>query len=76
MVVFNKSFFIENPFINRGIGGQTTPQMLIRFKPDVVNLNPKAVVILAESMISQEILAQLLLKILLKIFFHGRNSVS
>ena len=44
---FNKSFFIENPFINRGIGGQTTPQMLIRFKPDVVNLNPKAVVILA-----------------------------
>ena len=44
---FNKSFFVENPFINRGIGGQTTPQMLIRFKPDVVNLNPKAVVILA-----------------------------
>jgi len=44
---FNKDFFINNPFINRGIGGQTTPQMLIRFKPDVVNLNPKAVVILA-----------------------------
>ena len=44
---FNKDFFINNPFVNRGIGGQTTPQILIRFKPDVVNLNPKAVVILA-----------------------------
>ena len=44
---FNKDFFINNPFVNRGIGGQTTPQMLIRFKPDVVNLNPKAVVIMA-----------------------------
>ena len=44
---FNKNFFIENPFVNRGISGQTTPQMLIRFKPDVVNLKPKSVVILA-----------------------------
>ena len=44
---FDPNFFIENPFINRGISGQTTPQMLIRFKPDVVNLKPKAVVILA-----------------------------
>ena len=44
---FNPDFFINNPFINRGISGQTTSQMLIRFKPDVVNLNPKAVVILA-----------------------------
>ena len=44
---FNKNFFIENPFVNRGISGQTTPQMLIRFKSDVVNLNPKSVVILA-----------------------------
>ena len=44
---FDKDFFINNPFINRGISGQTTPQMLIRFRPDVVNLNPKAVVILA-----------------------------
>ena len=43
----DKDFFKNNPFVNRGIGGQTTPQMLIRFKPDVVNLNPKAVVILA-----------------------------
>jgi lysophospholipase L1-like esterase len=44
---FDKDFFINNPFVNRGISGQTTPQMLIRFKRDVVNLNPKAVVILA-----------------------------
>ena len=43
----NPNFFITNPFVNRGISGQTTPQMLIRFKPDVVNLMPKAVVILA-----------------------------
>ncbi len=44
---FREDFFIDNPFVNRGIGGQTTPQMLIRFKPDVVNLNPRAVVIMA-----------------------------
>jgi len=44
---FDKDFFINNPFVNRGISGQTTPQMLIRFRPDVVILNPKAVVILA-----------------------------
>ena len=30
----NPEFFEKNNFINRGIGGQTTPQMLIRFKPD------------------------------------------
>jgi len=40
-------FFKDNPYINRGISGQTTPQMLVRFRPDVVNLNPKVVVILA-----------------------------
>jgi len=45
--VFNKDFFSNNPFVNRGIGGQTSPQMLVRFKPDVVNLNPKSVVIMA-----------------------------
>ncbi|WP_282019028.1 SGNH/GDSL hydrolase family protein [Salegentibacter mishustinae] len=39
-------FFKNNNYAGRGIGGQTTPQMLIRFMPDVVNLNPKAVVIL------------------------------
>lgn len=40
-------FFSENNYINRGIGGQTTPQMLIRFMPDVVDLKPEIVVILA-----------------------------
>jgi lysophospholipase L1-like esterase len=40
-------FFKDRDFINRGIGGQTTPQMLLRFRQDVVDLNPKAVVILA-----------------------------
>lgn len=44
---FDKDFFIDNPFVNRGISGQTTPQMLIRFRPDVVNLKPTSVVILA-----------------------------
>ena len=44
---FDKDFFINNPFVNRGISGQTTPQMLIRFRPDVVNLKPTSVVILA-----------------------------
>ena len=39
--------FFNNIYINRGIGGQTTPQMLIRFRPDVINLYPKVVVILA-----------------------------
>ncbi len=40
-------FFAQHAYIGRGISGQTTPQMLIRFKQDVVNLNPKVVVILA-----------------------------
>lgn len=40
-------YFEGKPFINRGIGGQTTPQMLIRFTQDVIDLNPEAVVILA-----------------------------
>jgi len=40
-------FFSGKPYINRGISGQTTPQMLIRFKPDVVNIKPSVVVILA-----------------------------
>jgi lysophospholipase L1-like esterase len=40
-------FFPGKPYVNRGISGQTTPQMLIRFRPDVVNLKPKVVVILA-----------------------------
>lgn len=40
--------YFENPnYINRGIGGQTTPQMLLRFRADVIDLEPKVVVILA-----------------------------
>jgi len=38
--------FPGKPYVNRGISGQTTPQMLLRFHQDVVNLKPKAVVIL------------------------------
>lgn len=43
----NPEFFAGKPYINRGISGQTTPQMLIRFRPDVINLKPKVVIILA-----------------------------
>lgn len=39
------NFFTDNNYINRGIGGQTTPQLLLRFQSDVVDLNPKLVVI-------------------------------
>lgn len=39
--------FPGKPYINRGIGGQTTPQMLVRFRQDVIDLQPKVVVILA-----------------------------
>ena len=40
-------FFPGKPYVDRGISGQTTPQMLLRFRRDVVDLQPKAVVILA-----------------------------
>ncbi len=40
-------FFPGKPYVNRGISGQTTPQMLIRFRPDVIALKPDVVVILA-----------------------------
>ena len=40
-------YFKEKGYINRGISGQTTPQMLIRFRPDVIDLDPDIVVILA-----------------------------
>jgi lysophospholipase L1-like esterase len=40
-------FFPGKPYVNRGISGQTTPQMLIRFRPDVLALKPEVVVILA-----------------------------
>jgi lysophospholipase L1-like esterase len=39
--------FPGKPYINRGIGGQTTSQMLVRFRQDVIDLGPKIVVILA-----------------------------
>ena len=39
-------FFPGKPYVNRGISGQTTPQMLVRFRDDVIALKPKAVVIL------------------------------
>ena len=39
--------FPGKPYINRGISGQTTPQMLVRFRQDVIDLKPKVVVILA-----------------------------
>jgi lysophospholipase L1-like esterase len=40
-------YFPGRPYLNRGIGGQTTPQMLVRFREDVIDLQPRAVVILA-----------------------------
>jgi lysophospholipase L1-like esterase len=40
-------YFPGKPYINRGIGGQTTPQMLVRFRQDVIELRPKVVIILA-----------------------------
>lgn len=40
-------FFHEKSYINRGISGQTSPQMLLRFKADVIDLKPAVVVILA-----------------------------
>jgi hypothetical protein len=39
--------FPGKPYVNRGIGGQTTAQMLVRFYPDVIALKPAAVVIFA-----------------------------
>jgi lysophospholipase L1-like esterase len=45
---WDREFFAQNKsFVNRGISGQTTPQMLVRFRNDVINLNPSIVVILA-----------------------------
>lgn len=41
------SFFYTKKYINRGIGGQTTPQMLVRFRADVIDINADVVVILA-----------------------------
>jgi lysophospholipase L1-like esterase len=40
-------FFPGKPYVNRGISGQTTPQLVVRFRQDVMDLHPAAVVILA-----------------------------
>ena len=45
--VVHPSFFSEKSYINRGIGGQTSPQMLVRFRADVIALKPSVVVLLA-----------------------------
>ena len=42
---FDPEFFTRNNLINRGISGQTSPQMLIRFKQDAVHLEPKLIII-------------------------------
>jgi len=42
-----EQYFPGKPYLNRGVGGQTTPQMLVRFRQDVIELHPKIVVILA-----------------------------
>jgi lysophospholipase L1-like esterase len=42
-------YFNKNAYIDRGISGQISPQLLIRFRQDVINLKPKAVIILAGS---------------------------
>jgi lysophospholipase L1-like esterase len=40
-------YFPGKPYVNRGIGGQTTPQMLVRMYPDVIDLKPGAMIVLA-----------------------------
>jgi len=45
----SEKFFPGKPYFNRGIEHQTTPQMLVRFRQDVISLKPKVVVILAGS---------------------------
>jgi acetyl esterase/lipase/lysophospholipase L1-like esterase len=43
----DSAFWAGKPYVNRGISGQTTPQMLLRFRPDVIDLKPAVVVIKA-----------------------------
>ncbi|MEC5166626.1 lysophospholipase L1-like esterase [Flavobacterium sp. PL11] len=45
--VIDPDYFLGKSYINRGISGQTTPQMLVRFRVDVIALQPTAVVLLA-----------------------------
>jgi lysophospholipase L1-like esterase len=40
-------YFAGKPYINRGIDGQTTPQMLVRFRQDVISLHPAVLIVLA-----------------------------
>ena len=42
-----ENYFPGKPYVNRGIGGQTTAQMLVRMFPDVINLKPAALILLA-----------------------------
>jgi lysophospholipase L1-like esterase len=44
-IKFSPEFFAEHHYVDRGISGQTSPQMLLRFRADVINLRPRAVVI-------------------------------
>lgn len=44
---FDSLFFAHNNFVGRGISGQTSSQMLVRFRRDVLDLRPRAVVIMA-----------------------------
>ena len=46
-LAFSEVFFKDKNYVNRGISGQTTPQMLVRFRADVIDINADAVVILA-----------------------------
>lgn len=46
-IEWDPGFFKDKPYVDRGISGQTTPQMLVRFRQDVVDLKPSVVVILA-----------------------------
>src|SRR5256885_3070118 len=45
--LFPYTTLFRSPYIDRGISGQTTPQMLVRFRSDVIALQPRVVVILA-----------------------------
>lgn len=46
-IKWHPAFFKDKPYVDRGISGQTTPQMLLRFRQDVIDLKPSVVVILA-----------------------------
>ena len=46
-IVSDSAFFSGKSYLDRGISGQTTPQMLLRFRQDVISLQPEVVVILA-----------------------------